>query len=254
MDWFIAPWAEEVLKLPGGPKCCVGMLMLAGFLHSARGPQVCAPFHSMHPYRYSPQEAMLTTTVLGPPSRAQLQRYDAMLTVLYMSCRWVYPWVFYWALGEFCDPETWFSLPRWFLLCMVRASVASRQSAGHYPILESGPGRYPVRDALTGSTKPSDMAEATEHKMFDKDRAIPSQLYGRVLVALCDAGRRLLSRAGRARVVGDHLLNCWIVFLFVTGLVWRNYYDTGLFNLCNPDYHSRVRRSPHPQLLFEKPC
>ena len=47
----------QVLKLPGGTKCCVGMIMLAAYLHSARGPQ--------------------------------LQRADAMLAALYMGYRWV---------------------------------------------------------------------------------------------------------------------------------------------------------------------
>jgi hypothetical protein len=39
--------------------------------------------------------------------------------------------VFYWALGEFCDPEEWFSLPRWFLLCMVRARTAHLPPRSH---------------------------------------------------------------------------------------------------------------------------
>jgi len=48
------------------------MLILAGYLHSARG---------MH-----------------------LQAYDGALFAIYMAFRWVYPWFFYWPLGRYVSP------------------------------------------------------------------------------------------------------------------------------------------------------
>jgi hypothetical protein len=82
-------------QMGGGTKCQVGMLILAGYLHSARG---------LH-----------------------LQSYDGALFAVYMAFRWVYPWFFYWPLGKFARPVL-FAIPRWFLLCILEVCVVHSPS------------------------------------------------------------------------------------------------------------------------------
>lgn len=74
----------------GGTHCQIGMLAIAGYLHSARG--------------------------------RKLQMYDAALFAVYMGFRWVFPWIFYWMLGEWSHPAQ-FAVPRWFLLAILESRL-----------------------------------------------------------------------------------------------------------------------------------